>query len=285
MNLKYRWAGSVAVALAVLATGAQARSCDQQLNERSTLSRIVGGENVRIDHYPWQVSLQIGGNHFCGGSVIHPDWVLTAAHCVMGEAGDGRYDWRSEYRNGQVRAALGITDLSDRRPLLGFSEVYVHPDWDGRSGHGNDIALVRLETPVAAEHVIGLAAAGFDRKNLVPGVCAVVSGWGDMQEGGSASEVLRAAAVPLVSMSSCQSSYAGAELEKTLCAGYSEGGVDSCQGDSGGPLVVDSPLAGRVLVGVVSYGAGCARAGRPGVYTRVSAYVGWIQSTIAAHGR
>ncbi|WP_084154828.1 serine protease [Polycyclovorans algicola] len=257
-------------------------TCKNHLNPETTLSRIVGGESVSIKDYPWQVSIQVNGQHFCGATVIHPEWLLTAAHCITGYAPNGeRYDFRSQYTpGGRANAVVNRTDLSKSGEALKFSKVVVHPSWNGRGNNGYDIALAKMVKPISKDKVIGLATASFDRNHLKPGLCSVVSGWGRLVQGGEGSPTLQAAAVPIVSENDCSRAYRGNDLSKTICAGYAEGGIDSCQGDSGGPLVVDAPVVGRVLIGVVAYGKGCALANIPGVYTRVSSFTGWIQDAI-----
>ena len=143
----------------------------------------------------------------------------------------------------------------------------------------NDIALIKLKLP-AAGRVIALVDAS---ATMQVGQPLEVTGWGATEEGGGGSNDLLKASVPYADTAVCNApaSYNGGVRPSMMCAGYSEGGVDSCQGDSGGPLVWRTP-DGPVLVGVVSFGDGCARKLKYGVYTRVSAYRDWIDRAIAA---
>lgn len=257
--------------------------CENQLNPNTRLSRVVGGESVSIDNYPWQASLQLSGGHFCGASVIHPNWALTAAHCISGFDRSGSYDLRNEFKaSGKARILLGQTNWQDSRGSVGISKVIVHQKWTGNAVGGYDVALLKLERPVDDSYVIGLASTAFEGRYISEGVCSVVSGWGDQVQGANqGSKVLRAASIPILSTQNCANAFPRSDVSKLICAGYAKGGVDSCQGDSGGPLVVDSPVAGRVLIGVVSFGEGCAQAGKPGAYARVSSFIEWIKNTIA----
>ncbi len=258
--------------------------CTNHLNPDTKLSRVVGGEKVSISDYPWQISIRMGG-HMCGASAIHPNWALTAAHCVLGKSSSGPYDFSRDFTSsGRAKLVLNKTSLNDSADLISIDKVIVHPQWDGISKNGNDIALLRLVKSIPSDNIIALSTPRLDGRFAQPGVCSVVSGWGDLKEGGGKpSNILQAASKPIVSEQDCSSVYPFKDSSNVICAGYAQGGVDSCQGDSGGPLVIDAPVVGRVLVGVVSFGAGCARAGKPGVYTRVSSYLDWIKQQIASN--
>lgn len=277
----------IAMPLMLTAASANAdsasRICPQVSGDQGTLSRVVGGESVPIGNYPWQVSLQLGGRHYCGGTVIGEYWVLTAAHCVYSLAGEGRkMDLRSEYApTGKVRAVMNRGTLSPSDQGSPFENVIVHPKWlaDPNPRGGYDIALARLRAPAGRGNIIVLAKPSFDAKYIKEEGCMVVSGWGKQSESATlGANSLQAAALPVVADEACGKTYGMTDLSRSICAGYPQGGVDSCQGDSGGPLVMAAPIYGKVLVGVVSFGFGCARPGVPGVYTRVSAFTDWIQS-------
>lgn len=237
----------------------------------SRTNRIVGGTDADIRDYPWQVSLQDQSfGQFCGGSVVHERWVITAAHCVE----DGAPFFvraattRSNSRNGQDR------DVAD---------VIVHPEYNGFVEDGRDIALVRLVSPldlsdprVAAIPLVTAtnAAAGLTD----PGVLSVITGWGSTREGGSTVTTLQQASIPIVSLADAIDAYGFNIGSDQIAAGIlGVGIVDACQGDSGGPLVVPSQ-GSFALAGVVSWGNGCARPDFPGLYARVSSFEDFISA-------
>lgn len=230
--------------------------------------RIVGGEKTDIRQHPWQVALQFKGNFFCGGSIIGQRWVLTAAHC-----------FGVSKRGGDWRAKAGATNHATGGAWAEVERVIVHEKYNPTT-YENDIALIKLKLPPSGR-VIPL----IDR-SVTPqvGQPLEVTGWGATGEGGSGSKDLLKANVPYADATACNepAAYNGRVRPGMICAGYREGGVDSCQGDSGGPLVWRTS-DGPVLVGVVSFGDGCARKLKYGIYTRVSAYREWIDRAMAAH--
>jgi secreted trypsin-like serine protease len=232
--------------------------------------RIVGGEKVDIAQYPWQVALQFQGSFFCGGSIVSQKWILTAAHCF--KFSKDAKDWR-------VKA--GATNYVTGGVWSEVDRVKVHEKYNATTNE-NDIALVRVKSlPVGVGKIIPRAQASLAIPISQP---LEVTGWGATQESGEGSNVLLKATVPYTDSTLCNKSAApNSRVSATmLCAGYKEGGVDSCQGDSGGPLVWKTP-DGPVLVGIVSFGEGCARQLKYGVYTRVSAHYDWITRTMNAN--
>lgn len=231
--------------------------------------RIVGGEPTTIERHPWQVALKInrqGQTYLCGGSIIADKWVLTAAHC---------FDKNSKAT--AFRAKSGVTNYVKNGKWLQAEKVIRHSKYNSKT-HEHDIALVKLKTTPKGR-VIPLYSAS---AKIPVGQQLEVTGWGATKEAGDGSSRLRKASVPYVDNTTCNaaSSYDGAIKNGMMCAGKQEGGVDACQGDSGGPLVWRT-MDGAVLVGVVSWGHGCARKLKYGAYTRVAHYARWIGEMIS----
>ncbi|CAN7979549.1 unnamed protein product, partial [Ixodes pacificus] len=236
--------------------------------------RIVGGYQAKVGELPWQVSLQRNGYHFCGGSIISPSIVITAAHCV-------RSSRSRAYRRVLVRRPFRGVRSEGIQFLV--TTIRRHKDF-GKNGLMNDIALLKLVEPFDFNKSEGyVAPICLPKPTDVLEGSIVTSGWGRTRERGKTSQELMAVSVPLGSDLFCTYQYSRLitlssiyNWNSMFCAGALLGGRGSCKGDSGGPAT-QTRKGITVLVGLVSFGRGCARIANAGVYTKVSHYIDWIQ--------
>lgn len=255
-------------------------------------TRIVGGERAEDSAWPWQVVLynrNKRGNFSmsCGGSLINPGWVLTAAHCVNSLAPE-------DYAI--VEATSHIDSLLKKKGpgrLVLVRRVIRHENYNDETKE-NDVALLELASPASSKPV----PLSFPENGPLEAAdaTATVTGWGTLRaitrDGRDAktgeivqpddpnyfTSDLMQVEIPLVSEEVCKKSYKGARIDhRVVCAGLPEGGKDSCQGDSGGPMVAKAAGGEFKQIGVVSFGRGCAEKEAYGVYTRVSAFQDWLQ--------
>ncbi|WP_030256318.1 S1 family peptidase [Streptomyces violens] len=220
---------------------------------------VVGGTRAQQGEFPFMVRLSMG----CGGALYAKDIVLTAAHCVDGSG-----------PNTSITATAGVVDLQDSAAVkVKSTEVLQAPGYDGK---GKDWALIKLAKPI--ENLPTLKIAEDDKLNSGD---FTIAGWGADKEGGQQQRYLLKAEVPFIDDATCEKAY-GADLTpgEELCAGLLDtGGVDTCQGDSGGPMFRKDDAGEWLQVGIVSWGEGCARPGKPGVYTEVSAFAADIKKS------
>ncbi|XP_010184205.1 PREDICTED: transmembrane protease serine 5, partial [Mesitornis unicolor] len=226
---------------------------------RPNAARVVGGTDVAPGRWPWQVSIYHGSQHHCGGSVLARDWIVTGASAWLVFAG--------VIAHGSIRQEAGLS----------VKKIIYHPLYND-SSLDYDIALMKLQVPLNFSAAVRAVCLPPSHQDLFHGAPCWVSGWGYTRpDQAQVTDTLKEALVPLIGTKRCNSScmYAGELTPRMLCAGYLRGEIDACQGDSGGPLVCQDGFAWR-LVGVVSWGQGCAEPNHPGVYTSVAQLLPWI---------
>ncbi|KAF2998588.1 hypothetical protein E8E13_006548 [Curvularia kusanoi] len=226
---------------------------------------IVGGTAATAGEFPFIVSLQKSGSHFCGGTLVNANTVVTAAHCTQGQTAS------------QLSVRAGSLNRSSGGTLVKVSSIKIHPSFSSGT-LDSDVAIWKLATSIPTSSSVSYATLAASGSDPASGTVTTVAGWGTTSSGGaSLPAALRKVDVPIVSRATCRNNYSQAEITNNMiCAAVSGGGKDSCQGDSGGPLVDSS----KTLVGIVSWGEGCAAAGKPGVYSRVGSLRSWIDQNI-----
>ncbi|XP_024945977.1 trypsin-1 [Cephus cinctus] len=230
--------------------------------------RIVGGVETQVNQYPWMALLLYQGKFYCGGSVINSRYILTAAHCV----------------DGFQRSKMGVRLLEHDRNTttetqtqeFKIEQIIRHSGYS-TVNYNNDIALLKVQGSLKFEGPLRPVCLPEFGKTFA-GDTGIVTGWGATEASGPISITLQEVSVPIMTNNDCRATkYPARKItDNMLCAGFKEGSKDSCQGDSGGPLHVARDGVHRV-VGVVSWGEGCAQPNYPGVYARVNRYLSWIE--------
>ncbi|XP_053825808.1 enteropeptidase [Vidua macroura] len=249
------------------------QSCGKHLVTQNNGTRIIGGNDARKEAWPWIVSLHFNFQPVCGASLVSDEWLVTAAHCVYGR----------QLKPCRWQAVLGLYSQSDlAQPpaaVRNIDRIIINPHYMKQT-KDSDIALMHLQHKVQYTDYIQPICLPEKNQQFLPGINCSIAGWGNIRNEGPSSNILQEAEVPLLSNEKCQQWMPKYNItENMLCAGYDMGGIDSCQGDSGGPLTFEDGDK-WFLVGVTSFGEGCALPQRPGVYVRVTMFVDWIKNII-----
>ncbi|XP_067857500.1 enteropeptidase-like [Heptranchias perlo] len=238
--------------------------------QKIVTGRIVGGSSTSDGEWPFQVSLQLNGHHICGATLVSCRWIVSAAHCIRNRSAE---NWT---------AVLGLhyLDQSTNQEVQkrAIKEIIIHPL--ATSSFDYDVALMELAHSVQYTDFVQPACLPPATASFISGRICITIGWGKTQENGSASNELLQTEVKVFNNSQCQMVMSKI-TKQMICAGFLEGGRDSCQGDSGGPLLCqDENSRAWMLAGIVSFGQGCGRPNRLGVYARTTAFGNWIGEKI-----
>uniref|UniRef100_UPI003AAB8208 coagulation factor VII-like n=1 Tax=Centroberyx gerrardi TaxID=166262 RepID=UPI003AAB8208 len=248
-------------------------------------TRLVGSSRCPAGECPWQVLVQYRGSSHCGGVLVRPDWVITAAHCIHGNDPGNLTVVAGEHN-------LDVEEGTEQR--IPVSMAMAHEGYAPATGD-SDVALLRLSRPVALGRravPVCLPQKDFAERELTPALYHTVSGWGKRTAGGNAedpdapagappSPVLRRMSVPILQNARCSQTSRFNFTDNMLCAGYLEGRQESCRGDDGSPLVT---LYGSThfLTGVAGWGRGCPHPGYYGVYANMANFVDWVEAAMKA---
>ncbi|EDO37084.1 predicted protein [Nematostella vectensis] len=246
----------------------------------SGFSLVIGGVNAQSGAWPWQIALERSGSFICGGSLVSPTWVVTAAHCIAGSSHTPSYKvvTGEHIRN----SPEGTEQTHDVKRII------THPTYNSPQ-LSNDIALIELSSPVPLSDRVNPVCLPPQGHQVSVGSKCFITGWGKIRHPGGSHHILQQAMMPPLSQDACKKKVqqAGFGIQITdsmVCAGVpgslDQGGIDTCQGDSGGPMVCES--RGRFYIhGATSWGYGCAQPGKFGVYAHVKNLVAWVRSEMA----
>jgi secreted trypsin-like serine protease len=238
---------------------------------------VVGGHDASSGEYPAVADITFGA-FGCTGTLIAPNAVLTAGHCGSVTGGTG-FGSPASWPTALITVRIGGTH-SGEGETVPVKSVTVNPNYLANSGYDISILTLSRNSTKAPVKVSGATETSL----WAAGTMETIVGWGATSEGGSAPSTLQEADVPIVADGTCAQAYSDFSAATMICAGYPQGGVDTCQGDSGGPMFGHTSTGVLRVVGSTSFGEGCARPGKPGVYARVgdTTLREWIRSKVPA---
>ncbi|KAM7382735.1 hypothetical protein PAMP_002452 [Pampus punctatissimus] len=238
---------------------------------RYKLNRIVGGQNAERGEWPWQVSLHfLTRGSVCGASIISEKWLISASHCFFTSNPENRVPSNWQTYSGMLNQY--VQDDVQRRQV---KRIIGHPNYNHLTTD-YDIALLELTEPLEFTSTIQPICLPSSSHIFPAGMSCWVTGWGQLREGGQQSQILQKALVKIINDTVCNNVMNGLVTSRMMCSGFLSGGIDACKGDSGGPLVCFE--SGKWLqAGIVSWGEGCARRNKPGIYSRVTKFREWIK--------
>jgi len=233
--------------------------------------RIVGGQETKQNEYPWQVALSFSsgsGSQFCGGSILSSKTIITAAHCLIGET------------TNSFNVVVGEHDLTeaDGEETFSVCNMKIHPEYNSDT-NDHDVAILTLCNPLTFRREVSPVCLPSQTGDAYDDVEATVTGWGTLFAGGPSPDVLNGVNVRTIGNAECGGNYGGGIIKGSMICAKDQG-KDACQGDSGGPMTTLESGQYASLIGVVSFGVGCADPNFPGVYARVTHDLQFINENI-----